>query len=279
MTTEQILLSAGLLAVGLIIGFLLTLLLGRKNQSALNQQLTESQVETKQAGESLTELKTIYQGVANQLRTVELEHESLKANLQSETARKSELDKELKEERTLVTQLKDEKATLGEQAKGFEVSAKEIQQNLDEAKATIASRETKHEGLQGRFDTLNNDYTELKTTLEERDVSHAKQLETFDEQKRTLQKVFENSANKIFDEKNRVFSESNKTNIDSLLKPFRDQIEGFQTRINTIHDESLKGNTSLNSEIKKVLDIGLKMSDEASNLTSALKGDSQKRGA
>jgi DNA recombination protein RmuC len=40
-----------------------------------------------------------------------------------------------------------------------------------------------------------------------------------------------------------------------------------------------QGNTSLNGEIKKVLDIGLQMSKEANNLTSALKGDSQQRGA
>ncbi|MGL4861012.1 MAG: DNA recombination protein RmuC, partial [Enterobacteriaceae bacterium] len=54
---------------------------------------------------------------------------------------------------------------------------------------------------------------------------------------------------------------------------------GFQKRINEVHDASLQGNTSLNAEIKKVLEIGLKMSKEANNLTSALKGDSQQRGA
>src|SRR5699024_12799651 len=37
--------------------------------------------------------------------------------------------------------------------------------------------------------------------------------------------------------------------------------------------------TNLSGEIKKVLEIGLQMSAEASNLTAALKGDSQQRGA
>jgi len=126
---------------------------------------------------------------------------------------------------------------------------------------------------------LSNEYTELKNSLDEREAGHAKQHENFEEQKQTLQKVFENSANKIFDKKGITFSETNKISIDGMLKPFKDQIEGFQKRINDIHDKSIKGNTTLNSEIKKVLDIGLKMSNEASNLTSALKGDSLQRGA
>ena len=49
--------------------------------------------------------------------------------------------------------------------------------------------------------------------------------------------------------------------------------------MNDIHTESVKGNTQLESEIKKVLDVGLKMQNEALNLTSALKGDTQQRGA
>ena len=64
-----------------------------------------------------------------------------------------------------------------------------------------------------------------------------------------------------------------------MLKPFREQIEGFQKRINEVHDASLQGNSNLNAEIRKVLDIGLQMSKEATSLTSALKGDSQQRGA
>ena len=45
--------------------------------------------------------------------------------------------------------------------------------------------------------------------------------------------------------------------MDSLLKPFREQIESFQKRVNEIHSESLKGNAGLEAEIKKVLEIGI----------------------
>jgi DNA recombination protein RmuC len=105
-----------------------------------------------------------------------------------------------------------------------------------------------------------------------------KRLQQFEESKKQLKIEFENLAGKILDEKAKVLGENSRSSIDSLLKPFREQIEGFQKRVNDVHTESVKGNASLESEIKKVLDIGLKMGKDANNLTSALKGDSQKRG-
>ena len=70
-------------------------------------------------------------------------------------------------------------------------------------------------------------------------------------------------ANRILEEKSQAFRQTNQNAIDNLLKPFREQIDGFQKRVNEVHSESIKGNTALESEIKKVLEIGLSMSQEA----------------
>ena len=103
-------------------------------------------------------------------------------------------------------------------------------------------------------------------------------LTQFEENKRQLEVEFENLAGKILDEKAKTFNLNSQTSIENLLKPFRDQIEGFQKRVNEVHSDSIKGNSAIEAEIKKVLEAGLKMGDDAKNLTSALKGDSQKRG-
>ncbi|MBV1876509.1 MAG: DNA recombination protein RmuC [Pseudomonadales bacterium] len=166
-----------------------------------------------------------------------------------------------------------------EESTAHRVMASETQQKLVETKALYQSQIEQLGLLREKYDQVVGEYTEQKITLEEREASFSNQLANFEEQKNTLQKVFENSANKIFEAKNKTFSETSKTNIDSLLKPFREQIEGFQKRVNDIHDESIKGSTGLTLEIQKLLAVGLKMSSEANNLTSALKGDSQQRGA
>jgi len=103
-------------------------------------------------------------------------------------------------------------------------------------------------------------------------------LQQFEESKKQLKIEFENLAGKILDEKAKALGQTSQSSIESLLKPFREQIEGFQKRVNDVHTESVKGNASLESEIKKVLEVGLRMGEDASNLTSALKGDSQQRG-
>lgn len=164
-------------------------------------------------------------------------------------------------------------------AKGYQVKSDELRKQLNDTNQLLLKHEAEYKEIKGRYDALNNEYGILKASLVEREAGHAKQLENFEEQKQTLQKVFENTAHKIFEERGKAFSQTSQSTIDSVLKPFREQIEGFQKRINEVHAESIKGNATLDSEIKKVLDVGLKMRDEASNLATALKGDKKALGS
>lgn len=143
----------------------------------------------------------------------------------------------------------------------------------------LSSEQAALRELQEQHRALTRDHTELKTTLERREEHYKEQMAQLADSRQALTREFENLANKIFEEKGKTFAHTSQASIDGLLKPFREQIEGFQKRINEVHDASLKDSTNLNAEIRKVLDIGLKMSEEANNLTSALKGDSQQRGA
>ncbi len=168
---------------------------------------------------------------------------------------------------------------LAEQKRAAEVTAEQNGKRLAEAQARINELSEKLEQVSSSHVTLQKSYQQLETSLEERDKNYQEQIKNFESQKQALAKEFENIANRIFEEKGKSFSQASQSNINLLLKPFRDQIDSFQKRVNEVHEQSIKGTTNLNAEIKKVLEIGLKMSDEASNLTTALKGDSQQRGA
>ena len=115
--------------------------------------------------------------------------------------------------------------------------------------------------------------------LEKERALAAQKFEQLEENRKRLTIEFENLANRILDDKSRAFDKTNKNSLEALLKPFREQVEGFQKRINDVHTESIKGNALLEGEIKKVLEVGLKIGSDAQNLTDALKGDSQKRGS
>ncbi|TCP97339.1 DNA recombination protein RmuC [Cricetibacter osteomyelitidis] len=151
--------------------------------------------------------------------------------------------------------------------------ADSLQQQLNQSQHNLSCKERDLQNLTEKFTALSQELTELKTTLSEKEKHFAEQQETFNQSKQLLSVEFQNLANRILEEKSQSFSRSNQTALDALLKPFREQIDGFQKRVNEIHTESLKGNAGLEAEIKKVLEIGLNMSQEANNLTSALKGE------
>jgi DNA recombination protein RmuC len=134
---------------------------------------------------------------------------------------------------------------------------------------------TYREGLHAAEKSLQQMELQLQN---ERNLSEQK-IAHFEENRKQLKIEFENLANRILEDKARAFDKTSKNSLESLLKPFREQVEGFQKRVNEVHSESVKGNTQLEGEIRKVLEVGLKIGSDAQNLTEALKGDSQKRGS
>ena len=244
----------------------------REQLAELRQKL-ESQVQ------GYNELLGRYQPLSNQHAELNMslqKREELVAELRDRLGKAQTSNDQLHADRD---RLKDELANEGKRAKSLETSERDVREQLSEAKQGLAERAHALNTLQERFGGLSSEHTELKTTLQRREEHFQEQMLQLADTRKSLTQEFENLANKIFEEKGKTFTQTSQTSIDGMLKPFRDQIEGFQKRINDVHDASLQGNTSLNAEIKKVLDIGLKMSSEANNLTSALKGDSQQRGA
>ncbi|MDF1624578.1 MAG: DNA recombination protein RmuC [Pseudohongiella nitratireducens] len=165
------------------------------------------------------------------------------------------------------------------QFEAAKVDARSLGEQARDLRDRLASQVDAFQQLQARYQSLSNDHTELRTTLERKEEHFEQQLQQLSDTRQSLTKEFENLANKIFEEKGKTFTQTSQSSIDHLLKPFREQISEFQKRVNEVHDASTKESTNLNAEIRKVLDVGLAMSKEASNLTSALKGDSQQRGA
>lgn len=249
------------------------------NADRLSAELHERKTAEADLQVKLEEANRQHHEVAKRLEAVQADARGLQeqaAELRERLTQAQATNKELHADRD---SLKDELANEGKRAKSLETSERDVREQLTEAKQTLTERAQAFTELQERFNTLSSEHTELKTTLQKREEHFQEQMTQLAEARKSLTQEFENLANKIFEEKGKTFTQTSQTSIDGMLKPFREQIEGFQKRINEVHDASLQGNTSLNSEIKKVLEIGLQMSKEANNLTSALKGDSQQRGA
>ena len=89
---------------------------------------------------------------------------------------------------------------------------------------------------------------------------------------------FENVANRILKKNSAEFTETNQKNINDILSPLKEKIQLFEKKVEETYEKGLKDQTDLKAELKKLHDLNLKISDEASNLTKALKSDTKAQG-
>jgi len=89
---------------------------------------------------------------------------------------------------------------------------------------------------------------------------------------------FENLANEILDKKSEKFVKLNQSNIDQILKPLGENIDQFKKSIQEKYEKELQGRSILEEQIKRLSDLNYQISQDAVNLTNALKGDSKARG-
>jgi DNA recombination protein RmuC len=163
------------------------------------------------------------------------------------------------------------------------MSAHEAEQRIQAERFTFLSEQ--HQGMCSEADELRAQVTDfglrnahLEALLQERNRSIQQQSEQFEQQKASFQQEFENLANRIFEEKGKTFTQSSQASMDSLLRPFREQIKEFRERVDGIHKENNQSAGSLQKELELLRGMNLKMSQDAQNLTTALKGDKKTLG-
>ncbi len=125
--------------------------------------------------------------------------------------------------------------------------------------------------LSSKLSALESDYKNLQSKLSEQKDEIEKLQDKFT-------KEFENLANRIFDDKTKRFSEQSKTNLAEILNPLKERITEFQNKVEETNKESIKGNASLREQLSMLKDMNQQITQEAKNLTEALKGQSKSQG-
>jgi len=115
--------------------------------------------------------------------------------------------------------------------------------------------------------------------LTERELLAARYLADAEKLKATLQTEFQAIASKILDEKSAKFTDHNKTQVESLLHPLRQQLVDFRQRVDLVYKTDGEDRTALKTQIEQLRQLNVRITDEARALTTALKGQSQARGA
>ncbi|MFS0828011.1 DNA recombination protein RmuC [Pseudomonas phoenicis] len=112
----------------------------------------------------------------------------------------------------------------------------------------------------------------LETELREQQENHQQRLEDLQQARDTLRAQFAEMATKIFDEREQRFAQTSQQHLGQLLDPLKERIHAFEKRVEESYQQEARERFSLGKELERLQQLNQRLSDEATNLTQALKG-------
>ncbi len=129
------------------------------------------------------------------------------------------------------------------------------------------------------------DTLQLSTTLATRESEYRALLEKLKDQKKEVEELhdklnvqFKNLANEILEEKSKKFTDQNKLQISEILNPLKEKISEFEKKVEQTNKENIDRHASLKEQIVSLKELNQRITQDAENLTRALKGDSKSQG-
>ena len=125
---------------------------------------------------------------------------------------------------------------------------------------------------------LSTEIAKLTTTLELERSQTKEKFEFRENTEKQLSNQFKILADEILEEKSRKFTNQNKTNLDQILEPLKIKISEFQGKVQEVYIQEGKDRSALSEQVKQLMALNNQLSDDAHNLTQALKGQSKAQG-
>jgi DNA recombination protein RmuC len=277
------------LIIGLTVGILATRLLlnkrftdagtiarnqGQLELALLNERLNSATGETKRLTAELTESE-------RQLRDMRQQQETIKgeiAQLSERSKRIPLLEQELKVASTSIEQQNHQISALRQKMGSAESKASSQIQEISRLSEELQLLSIKRDQLLLDLQNQTNLLTETSTMLDAERRQNEEKLTLLNDAREQLSNQFKALANDILEEKAKRFTEQNQTNIGQLLEPLKLKLTEFQGKVEEVYVQEGKERSALATQVKHLMDLNKVLSDEAHNLTRALKGSSKTQG-
>ncbi len=166
---------------------------------------------------------------------------------------------------------KTETSKLEERLQNTLLQEEKLNERLEIVTSEKNSLQKEKEQINMQLSKQSAEYAALYAELE-------KEKERFQNFEKDFKDKFENLANKILIDKTEVFTDSNKKNIESILKPLNEKIKEFEEKVGKNNVDFIRTHAELGKQLQFLNEQNIKISQEADNLTKALKGDSKIQG-
>ncbi len=152
------------------------------------------------------------------------------------------------------------------------LSGMEVERDMLREQADLAK------SVQERYTASVAEASELRVRLEEERSQNSEKLSLLKRAEEDMKLQFSKLANEIFEQKSKVHAEQNKLQLDTILKPFKEQVDSFGKKIEENYITETKERHLLKDQIIQLRSLNERLSDDANNLTKALKGENKTQG-
>lgn len=167
---------------------------------------------------------------------------------------------------------------LEKSAVGMQSNLEHLHANQQELRRQLSASELKVELLNTDLNAMTVKAEKLDTQMKEQRAHNEQALIDLRDTKAIMSKEFSVLANDILEQKGKTFSSQSQQSLEILLKPFREELTGFKDKVESIQKDDIKNRTQLHDELKHLRDLNQRITDDADNLTKALKGEKKLQG-
>ncbi|UYM17792.1 DNA recombination protein RmuC [Endozoicomonas euniceicola] len=119
---------------------------------------------------------------------------------------------------------------------------------------------------------------ELRARLEVQQQHNEKTIKDLEDNRETQKQAFHHIASEILEAKGKLFSQQHQERLDTLLKPFKEQLGDFRNKVEQAQQADIEGRAALKQQLETLHSLNQRITDEAGNLARALKGDKKLQG-
>lgn len=153
-----------------------------------------------------------------------------------------------------------------------------LQDDLHRTKAELESLRSDFEAQIAENLSLEKVLAEMGARFESEKQQHLQSKQLFVTVKEQMSKEFQILAAQVLEEKSQSFNHAQNTQLEHLLAPLRTKISEFQSKVEEVYQAEGKERFALGEQVRELLQMNLRLSEDAQNLSRALRGDNKTQG-
>ncbi len=250
----------------------------KEEHHTLEFQLLSEREKYENAIEELSTNKALVLDQQNELRKLEASTAIIKTKLEATENKHADTLDLLEKEKDNSTFLERNNQAISLEKAEFKIQKENIAKENLKLHGTLEKTALALEDKSAQYNELHSLYSKEQANhlaVKEKLATQKTEMETLTKK---FNLEFQNIANKILEEKTEKFTDVNKKNLESILNPLGENISAFKKQVADAYSTEAKERFSLEQQVKEMAKLNKIISDEARNLTNALKGEAKTQG-